>query len=288
MYENRQSWPSKKTAMYAQICELPNKYSVMALVHLEKVRESQMLSLRKKLRDEVEFISIKNKITRKALSTLDLPGIKDMASQVTGQCMFLFTNMSPFKLNVLLAKNKIMLAARGGDKASMDIIIPAKNTGIAPGPMLTEFKEAKIPTKIDQGTIWITKDTITAKRGEVISTKLAALLSKLDIKPVEAGVELAGALESGIIYARDELVIDIEAFRSELSQAHQGAISLSIEVGYLTSENIGTLIARAAQSAESLASESGYLSADTSERVIQKANATARGLASAAKGYTPA
>ena len=33
-----------------------------------------------------------------------------------------------------------MMGARGGDIASIDIIVPAKNTGIAPGPMLTEFK----------------------------------------------------------------------------------------------------------------------------------------------------
>jgi len=46
----------------------------------------------------------------------------------------MFTNMSPFKLNVLLGKNKIMLAARGGDIASMDVVVPPKNTGIAPGP----------------------------------------------------------------------------------------------------------------------------------------------------------
>ena len=37
-----------------------------------------------------------------------------------------------------------MMGARGGDIASIDIIVPAKNTGIAPGPMLTEFKEAGI------------------------------------------------------------------------------------------------------------------------------------------------
>ena len=57
--------------------------------------------------------------------------------------MFMFTNMSPFKLNVLLAKNKIMMNARGGDIASIDVVVPEKNTGIAPGPMLTEFKEGR-------------------------------------------------------------------------------------------------------------------------------------------------
>lgn len=288
MYENRQSWPDKKVKMYSQLQELPSKYAVTAIVKLEKVRASQMLSLRKKLRDEVTFISIKSKVTKKAFSTLDLTGIRELSEQIAGQCMFMFTNMSPFKLNVLLAKNKIMLGARGGDIASIDVVIPAKNTGVAPGPMLTEFKEANVPTKIDQGTIWITKDTVAAKRGEVISTKLAALLGKLDIKPVEAGVELAGALESGIVYTRDELFIDVEAFRTEIAGAHQEAISLSIEAGYLTPENISSLLVRASSGAQSLASESGYISTDTVQSVIQKADSTARGLADAAKEYKSA
>ena len=110
----------------------------------------------------------------------------------------MFTNMSPFKLNVLLAKNKIMLAARGGDISSIDIVVPEKNTGIAPGPMLTEFKEAGIPTKIDQGTIWISKETTPVKKGGVINEKLAPLLGKLDIKPVEAGISLYSAIEEGL------------------------------------------------------------------------------------------
>lgn len=283
MYENRQVWPEKKTKMYSHLQELPSKYGVVALVKLEKVRSSQMLMLRKKLKDEVRFVSIKSKVTRKAFSTLELPGIKDLSEQITGQCMFMFTNMSPFKLNVLLAKNKIMLAARGGDKASTDVVVPAKNTGVAPGPMLTEFKEANIPTKIDQGTIWITKDTVAAKRGQVISTKLAALLGKLDIKPVEARIELESALEAGIIYKHDELFIDVEAFHTELGRAHQEAVSLSIEAGYVTESNITALLARGARIAKSLAP--GYVSADTIAGVLQKAGAVALQLASAAKKY---
>ena len=63
-----------------------------------------------------------------------------------------------------LVKNKVLLKARGGDIASIDVVVPPKNTGIAPGPMLTEFKENKIPTKIDQGTIWILKENNSCKK----------------------------------------------------------------------------------------------------------------------------
>lgn len=274
--------------MYQQLQELPKKYKVIALVKMNKVRSTQILPLRKTLKEDVEFVSIKDKVAQKAFESLDIPGIKDMADELTGQCLFLFTNMSPFKLNVLLAKNKIMMIARGGDIASMDVVVPAKNTGIAPGPMLTEFKEAGIPTKIDQGTIWIAKDTTPVKKGEAINEKLATLLGKLDIKPVEAGISLYAALEEGFKYAEQEMVIDVEKIRNEFAQAHQEAVSLSIEAAYVTPDNISQILAKAAQAARSVSVESGFMTEETKEQILQKADSQARSLAGQAKDYTPA
>ena len=287
MHENRTTYPKRKTQMYQQLQELPKKYKVLALVRMEKVRASQILPLRKKLKDEVEFVTIKDKIAQKALEKLDVPGIKNMVEKLTGQCLFMFTNMSPFKLNVLLAKNKVMLAARAGDIASIDVVVRPKNTGVAPGPMLTDFKEAKIPTKIDQGTIWITKETIPVKKGEAISEKLAGLLGKLDIKPIEAGIALAAAIEEGVQYSEEDLVIDVEKFRTEIAAAHQEAISLSIEAAYVTPENVQQILSKAAQSARSVSTESGYITDETKEQILQKAHSHAKAVVGKAKDYTP-
>lgn len=288
MHENRTKYPAKKTQMYQQMMEIPKKYKVVALVKTNKVRASQLLPLRKALKGQVEFVCVKDRIAQKALEKSNIPGIKGIADELVGQCLFIFTNMSPFKLNVLLAKNKIMMAARGGDIASVDIVVPAKNTGIAPGPMLTEFKEAGIPTKIDQGTIWIAKDSTPVKKGGVINEKLAVLLGKLDIKPVEAGISLYTALEEGLKYAEKDMVIDVEAIRNAFAQYHQEAVSLSIEAAYVTPENINQIIGKAAQHARSLSVESGFMTSETKEQILQKAEGQAKGLASKAKGYSPA
>ena len=181
----------------------------------------------------------------------------------------------------------MMLSARGGDLASKDVIIPAKNTGIAPGPMLTDFKENGIPTKIDQGTIWIMKETIPAKKGEVISEKLAALIGKLDIKPIEASIVLNSALEKGLVYTQEEMIIDLDKFRNDLSQAHQEAVSLSIEAAYVTKDNIEQILAKASQSAKSVSVNAGYTTNDTKEQILQKAHSNAKGVVSKAKDYTP-
>lgn len=286
MHENRTEYPKRKTQMYQQLLEIPKKYKVVALVKINKVRASQILPLRKALKGQVEFVCVKDRVAQKALEKLDIPGIKGISEELTGQCLFIFTNMSPFKLNVLLAKNKIMMAARGGDIASVDIVVPAKNTGIAPGPMLTEFKEAGIPTKIDQGTIWIQKDTTPVKKGEAINEKLAALLGKLDIKPVEAGISLYTALEEGLKYAADEMVVDVAKIRNAFTQFHQEAISLSIEAAYITAENINQILSKAAHSARSVSIESGFMTDETKEQILQKAHSQANALATKAKQYT--
>lgn len=287
MRENRQDYPEKKARMYKQLQELPAKHAVMAVVRLDKVRASQILMLRKRLGDEVEFFSIKDKLARKALALSDAPGIAEMAKQLTGQCMLVFTKMSPFKLNVVLSKNSVMMGARAGDVASIDVVVPAKNTGVAPGPMLTEFKEAGIPTKIDQGTIWITKDTVPVRKGEVISEKLAPLLGKLDIKPVEAGIALDSALEGGRVYTREELVVDTDAVRDGLAAATQEALSLAVESGYATPESAAQILQKASGQARSLSVESGYVAAETRDQILQKASAQASSLASKA-GYSAA
>ncbi|MDA7941880.1 MAG: 50S ribosomal protein L10 [Nitrosopumilus sp.] len=281
MQSNRTKFPERKARMYAQLQELPAKHRVVALVRMEKVRSAQVLPLRRLLKGKALLVSIKDRVAKKALAG------SEIASRLQGQCMLVFTDISPFRLNVLLAKNRVMMAARGGDVASMDVVVTARNTGIAPGPMLTEFKDAGIPTKIDQGTIWIAKDTTPVKKGEVINEKLASMLSKLDIKPVEAGIALDAAIEDGRMYTREELVVDVEAALEGISAAHAEAVSLSVEAAYPVEESIRMLLGIAAGRARSLAAESGYVSPDTIEDVLQRAGSRASALAGAAKGYEP-
>jgi large subunit ribosomal protein L10 len=152
--------------------------------------------------------------------------------------------------------------------------------------MLTEFKEAGIPTKIDQGTIWIAKDSTPVEAGGIINEKLAGLLGKLDIKPVEAGISLYSALEDGLKYSETEMIIDVEKIRNEFAQAHQEAVSLSIEAAYITADNVSQILAKAAQSARSVSVESGFMTDETKEQILQKAEAQAKGVAGQAKDYT--
>ncbi len=286
---NRSSYPEKKVKLYDDLQNLAKSYNVIALSKMTKVRSAQLMSIRKKFRNDIKILTIKNKVAQRSFEKIfdDVKGLEFLNHELEGQCALMFTNISPFKLNLTFDKNKIFLAAKGGDIAPNELVIPAGNTGINPGPVLSEFKESKVPTKIDQGTIWVSKDTVVAKPGDVISQKLAALLSKLNIKPIEAGIAVNFAISEGLEFKEKDLKIVIEEYVQDLMRSYHEALALSVEAAYFSKETMPLILIRAKQHALSLSSESGYISPDTAELVISKANSIATSLSQQldSKGY---
>lgn len=286
----RTSYPKGKQDLYQQMLELPKSYNVIALSKVNKVRATQLMMIRKKFHKDIIIKVIKNRVTQRAFEKIpDVKGIDKLSSQLEGQCALMFTNISPFKLNLIFDQNKVFLPAKGGDITKTEIMIPSGDTGITPGPVLSEFKEANVPTKIDQGTIWVSKDTIVARPGDEISTKLASLLSKMNIKPIEAGIVVNYALEDKLVFAENDLRIDLKEFRNELSRSHKESISLAVESSYFTKESMGYLLSKASGHAQSLAIESNYMSKETAGQIISLSVLRANNIAAQLKnkGYSP-
>jgi large subunit ribosomal protein L10 len=239
-------YPQKKQFMYQELQELPKKYNVIALSKMNKVRATQLMTLRKKFHGQIIIKIIKNKVAQRAFEKVSkISGIEYLSKELEGQCALIFTNLSPFKLNLIFSENKVFLPAKGGDIAPKDIILPAGNTGIPPGPVLSEFKEAKVQTKIDQGSIAVTKDTVVAKSGEIISQKLASLISKLDIKPIEAGVLVNYAISEGLQFRAKDLQLDVKEYIKELQICSSSALNLAVELVYFAPETISSIISLA-------------------------------------------
>ncbi len=290
MRPQRKNYPEKKRMLYQELQELPGKFDVIALSKMSKVRAAQLMAIRKKFRNDIKIKVIKNRVAQRSFQKQNNPGGLDyLSKELEGQCALLFTNISPFKLNLIFDKNKVFLPAKGGDIATKDIIIPAGNTGISPGPVLSEFKEANVATKIDQGTIWVSKDTVVVRSGIVITQKLASLMSKLNIKPIEAGISITLAIAEGMVLRENDLRINLADYHDELSRSFHAAFSLAIESSYPNIETIGHLLRKANQNAIALASESGYLSPDTAALIFAKANTNSQIIANQVKkkGYVP-
>jgi large subunit ribosomal protein L10 len=286
----RKHYPKKKRLMYEELQRIPAEYNVIALSKMSKVRATQLMMIRKKFRNDIKIKIVKNKVAIRAFEKVkSVAGIENLSKQLEDQCALIFTNINPFKLNLIFARNKVFLPAKGGDVATKEIFVPSGNTGITPGPVLSEFKTANVPTKIDQGTIWVSKDTLVAKPGDVISTPLASLLSKLNVKPIEAGISVNYAIAEGLQFKEQDLKLDLEEYKEELARSFAQALALATEAGYMTPETVTPLIVKAHQQAISLAAEAGYVTAETAGFVLSRAQMQAQAIANKAKerGYSP-
>ena len=274
MNSGRKSYPKKKRLMYQEMMKFPKEYRALAISNLNKVRASQLMQLRKKFRGDIKLRVVKNKVVLRAFEKIgDVPRLPEFSNRLEGQCLLLFTNTNPFRLNLLFDKSKIFLPAKGGDIAPTEIIVYAGNTGITPGPVLSEFKEANVPTKIDQGSIWVVKDTRVARPSDQISQKLASLLSKLGVKPIEAGISVSCALADGLLFTEQDLRIDLDAFVKEVAKGAFEGLNLAIVCGYLTPETVGPLILQAGHEALNLSVSVGYITDETVKSILSSAHA---------------
>ena len=268
-------YSAKKVDAIRKINEYTEKYSVLALSKIRKVRARQMMALRKQFRDEMDIIVAKNKISKMGLKNRK-KNIKNFIEKITDQNAIIFTEMNPFKIQLLLEKNKVDLPARVGDIATDPVTLPSGNTSIPPGPVLSEFKEMKVPTKIDAGSIFISRDTEVLKTGEVIKPKLASLLSRLGLKPIKAGLSISAAYMDGVVFSGEDLRLDLEEYRIKIQKAHNSTLALSIEAAYLTKETIPMILGKASLNAKTLTLLSVYTTKETLPDILSSGQQKAK------------
>lgn len=271
MTEQRQVLQEKAKEV-AEIAGLIQQYKAIGLADLQKVRASQLQELRKKLHDVAHLRVIKNTLFKRAIDeSKGKPGLGELEGHLAGSRIFLFTNLNPFKLLIILERSRIKTTAKAGDVAAFDVVVPAGNTGQPPGPIISQLSAVGLKTRIESGSVWINKDTLVAKEGDVISSRLAPILSKLGIKPVEAGLDLTVVYDDGTLIAEDQLHVDLEQTKRNVEDAYRQAFYLSVNSAYTTPENIQFLLQKASQDAYRLSVNETIPTKKTIAAILRKA-----------------
>jgi large subunit ribosomal protein L10 len=268
----------QKAAVVKNTVDLLNKYEVIAAADLNKVQAGMLMDLRKSFRGQMEIKAVKNTLMRISMEKAGKKGTPEFMKAVAGQNMFLFTNGNPFKLAMSLEKGKVESFAKAGDKALKQLVIPAGNTGISPGPMISKFGGLGIKTRIEAGNIWVVADTPIAEKGDTITADMADLLQRLGIKAAQSGLGLKVVYEKGSLIAGSDLVIDVADYRRRLSEAVGGAMAVALKGAYVTPTTAPTLLGMAQQQAKAVAVEAGYVTPATAAEIIAKAAAQAKSL----------
>jgi hypothetical protein len=135
---------------------------------------------------------------------------------------------------------------------------------------------------VESGKVAVKEDAVIAKKGEKINSKVAEILTRLDIKPMEVGLGLVAAYEDGIVYKKDVLLIDEEAFNEKLKNAAAYAFNLAFNIAYVTKDNAGLLIAKAFNDAKALGLSQEILEKGIVEDLLDKAERSMSSLKNAA------
>ena len=276
-----------KKTLVEELAQLMVEKPVVAIVDVHGIGGQQIQSMRAGLRGHAVVKMTKNNLILLALekaaeSRPEIIGLKD---KVYGQCAVVSTDINPFRLFAKMESTKTRAAAKPGEIAPYDIVVPKGPTPFGPGPIIGELQKIGLPASIEGGKIAVKKDTTLVKEGEPIPANVAAMLPKLEILPMVVGLDLRAVYDDGVIYHKDVLDIPENYYRDMFATAAYNARALGVSIVYPAKETIVPLIQKAFREALGLSISAAIPTKENIEMLIAKADSQMLAVASAS-GYT--
>lgn len=264
--------PKWKKDEIEDIKRLITSHSSVGIVGIHGIPSNQLQLMRKSLRGIADLKMCRNSLIDRALAESS-DEVKQINKYVEDQTALLFTNENPFKLFKILDKGKTSAPIKGGAVSPKDIIVEKGPTSFPPGPIVGELTGAGIAAGIEGGKVVIRQTKTVAKKGDVVDAKLASILSRLEIHPMELGLDLRAVYENGMIYESSILSVDESIYTNNLMLAVQRAFNLSVNSAYPAKATISTLLTKAASQSRNLAINADLIIPEIIDVLLGKANA---------------
>lgn len=255
---------------------------VVGIVNIHGIPAKQFSKMRARLRGTVGLHVTKVTLIHRAIDIAaeSRPGLEGLKETAFGQVGVVTTEENPFKLYKMMERTKTPSPAKGGELAPSDIVIKAGDTSYKPGPVVREFQKVGIPAAIERGKVVIKKDAVLVKEGEPIPKDLAGVLPRLDILPLELGLDLKAAFEDGMVYEPEVLDVDTTAILGQMAHGAAAAFNLAVNASVFNDITIRPLLAQGHAYGFNLAVESGIMTAETVEPILARAHGKMLALAS--------
>ncbi|MCI4337050.1 MAG: 50S ribosomal protein L10 [Thermoplasmata archaeon] len=250
------------------------KEPLAALVGIRGVPASALQTMRRQLRERGHpMLVATNTVLRHAIESAvkDRPSLRPLLDHLNDQTALLTATGNPFSLHLEMSRTRQPTPARGGEIAPADILVAATTTSFKPGPIVGELQHAGFPAAIEKGKVVLKKDTLIVKAGQPISREVAGMLTRLDIFPLQVGLELRAVVDGDTFFAPEVLAIDLDARRAEFTAAHRRALGVALEIAYPSKETTPLLITRAHRRALTLAVAAGYPTPETITPILARA-----------------
>lgn len=273
--------PQWKIDEVEKLVELFRKYKNVAVIQVANINDKQVQSTRKLLRSKAILKMSKKSLQQRAIEQFKNESKKanldELSEHIPAQSSLLFTNEDIFELKKIFVEYEWMVAAKPNEITPVDIWVPAGDTGLPTGQVISELNMTlRLPTRIQNDTIWIRDDTRTHKAGDIVDVKQAAVLKKLGIAPIESLILIHYAWADGETIPAEVLYMDMKAFQLEIATAYLGAQKLAIEMGIIDKETIPPLVQKAHREALGLLFEMPIIIDEMMDEYVKKAalNAT--------------
>jgi large subunit ribosomal protein L10 len=262
--------PAWKKTEIEEIKKDTAKYTLVGLVDMYGIPAAQVQQIRRNLRGKAVIRVMRNTLIEHALKEIG-GKVAGLSKYVSGHSAMIFSNDNPFRLFKQLEKTKTKMAAKPGEKAPEDIVVQKGPTSFKPGPIVGELQQAGIPAAIEGGKVKIRETKTIVKKGVVISAKVADVMIKLDIKPMDVGLALQAAYYDGDVYEPSVLAIDETAILAQVRLAAAQAFNLSVNAAIPTKDTIALIVTKAVREARGLAVEAAIYEKDVVDAIIGKA-----------------
>ena len=255
-----------------------DSYDSVGVVDITGIPSQQLQDMRRNLHGVAELRVSRNTLLVRALDWAD-EGLEDLTGYVSGQVGLIGTNDNPFSLFQQLEESKTSAPINAGEVAPNDIVIPEGDTGVDPGPFVGELQSVGANARIQDGSIQVLEDSTVLDAGEEVSADLANVLAELGIEPKEVGLDLRAVFADGVLFEPEDLELDIDAYRDDISAAAARGRNLALNASFPTAATAPTLLAKASGEAKNLAIYASIEDPDVMPDLVRKADGQVRALA---------
>ncbi|MFH0927281.1 MAG: 50S ribosomal protein L10 [Candidatus Micrarchaeota archaeon] len=260
---------AKKKAKVLEVSQKLKGSKTVALLNVRNLPDKILQKARKQLRGKAEFMMAKNTVIKRSLQASDA---KELEALVDSPSVIVVSKgMSAYSIFKHFKDNKMRVAAKPGQVAEQDIIVPAGETDLPPGPALSELKAGKVNAMIKAGKIAIQKDSLVAKKGEKIEDAVCKALQKLNIFPFTAGINMLAGVEDGVLYQASVLDIDEAGLTMGLKASIADSFNMSVNCSYPTEMNAEHLLASSYAQSRALVDVTGAYSSAHMELLLAPA-----------------
>ena len=249
--------PQWKLDEVNHLVDLFKSHSNVAVIEVAKLNDRQVQEMRKILRGKAIIRMSKKSLQLRAVNKYreesKKANLDEFVERIPGQAAFCFTNLDVFELKKIFTQSEWMVPAKPGEITSVDIWVPAGDTGLPTGQVISELNMTlRLPTRLQNDTIWIREDTQTHKAGDVVDVKQAAVLKKLGITPIESLIKIHYAWSNGEIISEDILYMDMDKFKQDFTKAYREALGILFEMSFFSEDMTDDYIRKAASEANLL------------------------------------